>query len=318
MTTRLLPPSSIPTSLWTAARTLLRLPGALSATYVAEIHARGLLGKALAVEPDTGPVGGLSVEETELHFATRFSGSSGRAMLALLDPMSELGSASDRITGALAGGKVALLDVPCGTGAGAASLLTTIAALREQDVLPPHPLEICVVGGDKSEHARRIASSVWSRLSPVLATQGITLSHEVVDWDVKDAESTTNLISRWVAVGHDARLHFVLASNFSGFLGHGKNLKEAQGQLDQIFQWAGVKAAQIVWIEPQTNSAESLLGRLIEGVKARVKRLLPVLGDDQLKRYAATQCTLQNPLNGSKTFAVRLSLMMLADRGRAS
>jgi hypothetical protein len=314
MADRLLPPSTIPTSLWNAARALLRLPGALSATYVAEIEARRLREKALEFEPDSGPVGGISLADTELHFATRFSGSSGRAMLALLDPKSELGSASDRIIGALAGGKVALLDVPCGTGAGSAALLATIAALREQDAIPAHPLEISVLGGDKSEHARKIASSVWTRLSPVLTTQGITFSHEVVDWDVKDAESTTSLLSKWVSLGHDARLHFVLASNFSGFLGHGGNLKQAQAQLDQIFQWAGVKAAQIVWIEPQTNAAESLLGRLFDGIKARVKRLLPVL--DALKPHATTQCSQQNPLDGSRTFAVRLSLMMLADKGR--
>jgi len=314
MSDRLLPASQIPTSLWNPAQGLLRLPESLSTIYATEIEARNLIELALKFEPEQSPIGGISLADTELHFATRFSGSSGRAALPILDPKDELGPASDRIIGALAGGKVAILDIPCGTGAGSAALLTTLASLREQDCIPCHPLQIRLLGGDKSEHALKVASSVWSRLVPVLMAQGIELSHETLEWDVKDAESTTTLISAWVNAGRDARIHFILASNFSGFLGNKGNLKDSEAQLGEIFRWAGTKAAQIVWIEPQTTIAESFLVRLLEKAKAKLTRLFSILSSNPAKPHAKTECRQQNPLAGHKTFVVRLSLMMLDHR----
>ena len=316
MPDRFLPLTSIPTSLWSPSRTLLRLPTQLTTVYAAEIEARNLLDVSLNTEPDTGPTGGLSLQDTELHFATRFSGSCGRTALAVLDPKSELRDASDRIIRAVAGGKVAMLDIPCGTGAGAAALLTTIATLREQDCIPCHPLEVRLLGGDKSPHARQIASALWTQLAPVLRTQGINLHHEVTEWDVKDEESTVELLSKWIEGGRDSRLYFILAANFSGFLGTGNNLKHAQAQLSQIFHWAGTRAAQIIWIEPQTNTADSFLQQLYKGAVSRVRRLFSTLSEDPLKPHATSECTQQHPLSKPKAFRVRLSLMMLDHKER--
>ncbi|WIG98558.1 hypothetical protein [Myxococcus sp. SDU36] len=316
MTDRYLPPKKIPTSLWDSPQTLLRLPTQLTTAYATEIEARNLLDAAINNEPDTGPTGGISPQETELHFATRFSGSCGRTALAALDPKSELRDASDRIIGALSGGKVSMLDIPCGTGAGAAALLTTIATLREQDCIPCHPLEVRLLGGDNSPHALQIANSLWTRITPALRTQAITLHHELMKWDVKDEASTVDLLSKWLNKGHDSRLHFILAANFSGFLGTSSNLKNAQSQLNHIFQWAGTRAAQTIWIEPQTNIADSFLSELYANAIKRVRRLFTTSSENPLKPHAKSECTQQHPLTKPKRFNVRLSLMMLDHKER--
>ena len=139
-----------------------------------------------------------------------------------------------------------------------------------------------------------------------------------MEWDVKDDESTVNLLSKWMDNGTGAHTQFILAANFSGYLGVKDNLKKAQQQLNHIFMWAGTRAAQIIWLEPQTKIADTFLQRLYEKAKSSVQRLFSVLSEDPLKPHATTECIQQHPLAGQKTFSVRLSLMMLIHKDRTS
>ena len=118
----------------------LRIPPILSTAYLTSLKKNGLMALASGPRPDPAPVGGLSKEVTDLHYAHAFDGSVARAQLALLDPRGEVPTASATLLQFLSGGSLCLTDVPCGAGAATLSLLCAIAELRKEGVLPRVPL----------------------------------------------------------------------------------------------------------------------------------------------------------------------------------
>lgn len=259
---RLLAPTSIPAVLWDGATSILSAPPALSSAYLKVIGQLGLHALAVAADPDSHPAGGPTPEATHLHFAQRFEASCGRTALVALDPMGMFADASDRLIAALAGGRVAILDIPCGAGAAILSLLTTIAALRRHGALPRLPLTLDVLGGDVSATAFDIAGQQLELVRLELEEQGIVVNAVWQRWDVRDAESTHSLMARWADVSRDARSCIVLATNFSAFLGRPENFKKAQAQLEQVLFWVKTRRATVVWIEPQTKPATTFFGSI--------------------------------------------------------
>lgn len=253
MPDRLLPPSSIPVDLWKDAANL-RLSPFLADSYRVVLEANGLYEDALTASAQ-GDVGGETAEETAQHFARNFSGSCGRVQLALLDPHGHLEEASNLFIHAFAGGKVGLLDIPCGAGAATAATLSAIATLRERGVIPRSPLDVYLVAGDFSAPARDTARQLLESLSPALERQAIFIHVRFVDWNVLDSQSTITLLHTWMEHARDCREYFVLTANFSGFLKHGGKFKDAIPQLEQVFGWAGLRKSSVVWLEPKTGGA---------------------------------------------------------------
>ena len=174
MTGRFLKPKDVPKSLWDGDN-LLSLPQPLRDAYHKTLKTKGLLEEALKASPQ-GSIGGESAEETDQHIAHRFDGSCARVELAVLDPKDELSDASDHFVRAFSGGCVRLLDIPCGSGAASAALLTTVAELRRKKIIPREPLEVFLTGGDISDTARCNADLVFSELQQALRNQGIFLN----------------------------------------------------------------------------------------------------------------------------------------------
>lgn len=95
--TRLLKPSDIPASLWDAQKEVLSLPQCLVDAYLLTVENRELRELARSRNRDDPPVGGLTREQADQHFAQAFDGSAARALLALLDPYNHLAKVSDTI-----------------------------------------------------------------------------------------------------------------------------------------------------------------------------------------------------------------------------
>ena len=171
MTERLLDPKDIPQSLWDGDKLLL-LPQPLKDAYHKTLKTRGLLEDALEAPSSEGDIGGKSKDKTAWHFARRFSGSCARVELAILDPKDELGDASDYFLRVFSGGRVSLLDIPCGSGAASATLLMVVAELRRLNIIPREPLEVFLTGGDKSDTARENACLIFNELRQSLTTKG--------------------------------------------------------------------------------------------------------------------------------------------------
>ena len=246
MSERYLRPSDIPQSLWDG-NNLLFLSQSIRKVYLEALESKGLLEEARKVSTYVA-TGGESQEETDLHFAHRFDGSCARVELAVLDPKSELKDLSDHFIRAFSGGRIRLLDIPCGCGAASAALLSTIAELRHRNAIPREPLEVFLTGGDISDPARCYAELIFGELEQTLRNQGIFVKVSLPQWDIRDAASTTVLLDKWLTDAPDCNRSFLLIANFSGFLGTEKHLEEVEERMGEVFRWARARDSTTVWL----------------------------------------------------------------------
>lgn len=249
---RLINPTDIPETLWHAKKKCLYLAPALRKAWEHLLLHTGLKEKALLPVPE-GKIGGLSKEETDDHLAWRFSGSSARVQLSLLDPEEKLTEVADTFAKVFSGGTVLLADLPCGSGAAALALLANIAELRRQGRIPRSPLNVKVVGGELSEFARGYASLATEHIKDALAEQAIWVSAEFLSWNALDKFSTAELTNRLTVLGQDCSARLIVLANFSGFLQRDGKWKEALPQFESLFLHGRAHNSFVLWIEPQTN-----------------------------------------------------------------
>jgi len=259
---RLLDPSMIPSELWEQSSGVLVLPSDLSQAYVEIVETRGLRELGTTRDPDKGPVGGLTKEIAEQHFAQAFDGSAARALLAVLDPKQEAGATSNTFIRCTAGNTISLTDAPCGAGAAAFSFLCALAELRKRNILPRSPLDVRLIGAELSEHARCLAEEMLERVTPALNAQAIFVTSEFISWDVTDRMSTTDLVAKCVRTSSDSSSKLLVVANFNGFLEKGGKRKLAAKQLDELFRYASGEESFAVWIEPAMNEATAAGGLL--------------------------------------------------------
>ena len=320
---RLLNPQDLPLELWNpehrepgkAETGLIGLPISLSNAYARLVQKFGLQTLAESRDPENPPLGGLSQEQTDKHFAQAFDGSSARVQLALLDPFNKATKASNSLVRTFSGNRVVLADAPCGAGAAAFSLLTTIAQLRSQSALPRVPLDVHLVAGELSGPARQYAESFVEELRSELEKQAITLSVEFHSWDVTDSLSNTDFVAKIniASQGHDKRL--LVIANFNGFLIKDRKQKEALPQLSELIRHCSGKNSYAVWIEPDMNRATNSGGLfvwirgLLSSAWAKFAREEIQDGAAQITPICSSRFTL--PLSANKTARVGLSLMPL-------
>lgn len=309
---RVVAPSEIPTTMFNVAESTLFFPSLLGTAYRAVSEVTGNLPLAMTPSHD-GETGGASAAEASRHFATAFSGSCARLKLAVLDPYEQLAEASNLFFRSFAGGRVGLLDAPCGAGAATAALLATLAELRRLEVIPAQPLDVFLVGGDISPDALNYAERMLESMRDDLRAQAIFVHPTFRRWDLMDEISTTKLLHTWMVAAPDCRDHFMLTANFSGFLHEGSRLHAARERLGEMFRWAAVRRSTVAWIEPQTNAAmKSMWPRLFKGLLAKVAGFFfPTSGEPSMQPLC-TEARFEHPLRIGSRHNVRLSLMRMA------
>lgn len=315
MPTPFISAEDIPVSLWDAAPSnagsthpkALRLPRMLIEAYGELLEELNLQAAAKDQSPnDVGPQGGITEEETRTHFSRNFSGSCARMQFVALDPTSVFKSTRDLFTRMFSGGRLHILDIPCGAGAAGATLLCLAAELRAHGVLPRHPLLVTLVGGDISIPAQKLNRRLYRKLSPRLNEYGIRVASAVLDWDVESAEQTSDLICRWTKSTHLRAATLVLALNFSGFL-HNK-VEPCKSQLREILRHSKAQQATVLWIEPSTRAAlDRLFLDLQKHVLAKVPSVKSVWADNPRKGEAL----VFHPVQPGGSFMVRSSALHL-------
>lgn len=256
---RLIQPVDIPKTLWDTNTECLHLAPDLLTAWKHLLQHAGLEEKALQPVPE-GKIGGLSKEETDDHLTWRFSGSSARVQLGLLDPRGELSGVTDAFAKVFSGGTVLVADLPCGSGAAVLTLLASVAELRRQGRIPRFPLHVNVVGGELSEFARDYASRAMNHIKDTLAEQAIWVSAEFLPWNALDKFSTADLTNRLTVLGHECSARLIVLANFSGFLQGDGKWKEALPQFESLFVHGRAHNSFVLWIEPQTNKVLGLGG----------------------------------------------------------
>lgn len=267
--TRVLPVSAIPRSLWRDST--LFLPAQLASAYLSELEDRDLLESAKKGTSEKEIHGGIDDAATLKHFSFRFAVSVGRVEFVAIAPDEKVSEVSDALMSTFSEGHVALLDIPCGTGASLGAILSTVLALRKAKVTPTLPLSISVVAGDASPKALEIYDSMISRLQPELQLQAITVSVVLELWDATRSDHTARLVDQWFALSTDAEEYVVCISNFNGALIGAGILDSFTPCFEQILGRLYDKKNTVLWVEPETASArEKLFPRIAKFLKARI------------------------------------------------
>lgn len=291
--TRVLPISAIPQSLWHDST--LFLPAPLASAYVSELDDRGLLASAKRGTSDKEIHGGFDDAATLKHFSFRFGVSVGRVEFVAIAPDEKFSEVSDAMMSTFSEGHVALLDIPCGTGASLGAILSTLLALRTAKVVPTLPLTISVVAGDSSPKALEIYESMISRLQPELQLQAINVSLILELWDATRSDHTARLVDRWFALSEGAEEYAVCISNFNGALIGGGILDAFTPCFEHILGRLYNKKSTVLWVEPATASAKAkLFPKIAELLKKRIPWFTST--SKAVGPIAATYQT-QNPLN---------------------
>lgn len=315
VTQRLLDPVMLPSCLWEGASETLVFPKALSAAYQTVIDRWGLWELAASRDSDDPPVGGISREETNRHFAQAFAGSVARTQLALLDPGNKATRTSNSFIRSLAGNRVLLVDAPCGAGAAALAFLANIAALREHDVLPREPLDIHLIGAEISEPARNYANELFIELRAFLEGQAVFVESEFITWDVTDTLNNTDLIRRLTIAAANCDKTFLVIANFNAFLIRGGKFKNALPQIAELLRYCSGNSSAAIWIEPDMNRATKE-GGLFHKLRAMLVEAWRLFAredvEDGLPAPVPTAAArFRLPLNPNQTARVGLAVMPL-------
>lgn len=294
---RLISKDMIPDSLWNSKDSVLHLPPQLISSWTSILERLGLLEKAKEHAPE-GFEGGMGKEDTDNHLAWRFTGSSARVMLPILDPHEDLDEISNVFARVFSGNKVFLADLPCGSGAASMSILSVLCELRKQSKLPRMPLEVVIVGGEISEYARNYAEEALESLTTALEQQAITIEFEIVDWDVCDPFSNTDLTRHLTLKSQDCATKLLVLANFSGFLQRSGKWNQASRQFEELFRHSREENSIALWIEPNMNTVTNAQGgfmpRLIKWFRRQFSRLMTA--EDENRSYATSSVIVKHPL----------------------
>ncbi len=303
--TRLIPKDLIPNTLLNIEKSIMYLPPQLVIAWKNLLEKNGLLEKALEIA-DEGFEGGMSKEDTDKHFAWRYTGSSARIMLSMLDPNQDIPNISDVFTQFFSGNKVLLADLPCGSGAAAISILSVYCELRKHGLIPREPLEVTVVGGEISKYAQVYAREGLSQLLEEFRRQAIFVEFEIMDWDVCDSFSNVELIKTLTLKSQNCSAKVLMLANFSGFLQGAKKWDTAKKQIDELFRFNLGENSVALWIEPNKNNVTDLGGfiyRLISWFKEKFSFILSFSATHQ-----TSSIMVKHPLKDEE-FRVKLAVV---------
>lgn len=258
MTRRVL--SDRPASLW--YRHVCYLPTPLIEAYRKTLEDFGELDEAkFGKHEPSRLIGGVDEKSTRLHFAHRFEASSVRLQYLSIDPRGQLTPVSNDLLISLSEGRIAVLDVPCGTGASLLGLLSTLAALREATSLPTWPLTVYVCSGDVSPFALQLYEHVKSYAADWLERQAIRLEHVTMVWDASRGDSTTELIDAWLYnAPNDVQEYLVIFAAFSGEAGN--HFSRYQRSFEQVAERLHNKPATLLHVEPRMTGSKQFFKQL--------------------------------------------------------
>jgi len=259
---RCLPSNKIPKCLW--SENVVKLPYKIVQLFENYLIKLGKYDEALNMHPND-VIGGESEDETIDHFTHRFATSAVRVEYLLLDPKQKFGHISNNLLTVLSTGRIAILDIPCGTGAGIISLLVTIAELRANRTIIQLPLYIHITGGDFSKKALMIYDELLKQIEPYLNLQNIHLEWNTYQWDAMHPGKTSEIMTEWFESITEVEEYVVLIAAFSGVAA--KNFDQYNRSFQHITERLYNKPSIILWIEPKWNKSTKLFEKIKEMFK---------------------------------------------------
>ncbi|QDU09645.1 hypothetical protein V202x_30210 [Gimesia aquarii] len=253
----------IPPSIWSEG--ILQIPPRVVCDYRCELDALGRYENASGQSPKN-LIGGIDEQATHDHFTWRFGASCVRTEYLMLDPRGLLAPVSTDILKCFSEGRIAVLDIPCGTGPGILGFLGLVAELRVRGCLPKQPLEVVITAGDISESARQLYDSMLNKAKPWLKHEGVRVKWKTYSWDAGDEPSTAELVDNWFSESPNFEEHVVLTAAFSGEAAN--NFETFERSFNHVASRLYNKCGTIIWVEPKMNDANKLLSKLTNMFKS--------------------------------------------------
>jgi hypothetical protein len=280
-------------SVWKDAA--IHLGDSLRTCYLNRIADEGLTGLAAEASTAKGEPGGATKEDADKHFAWRFANSAGRTIYTSVDPERKLRVAYATIAESFVDGDVVLADVPSGAGAGALGLLATIYEHRKSGLAPTLPLRVRVVAGDFSERAGEHLDALFDALKEIFATQALFVSLTRMHWDANKIETSAIFIDAVVEHAKDADRVFFLVSNFSGALKDADLEEKFRHFLSQFSSRVKKVPNSMIWVEPNTSGAKSLLPK----IRGWLAKFLSWLKSEDGGGVQSAQYSMCDPFTGN-------------------
>ena len=256
--------NDIPNELW--QDDALRMPGSLEQTYETLLVQHGVMDAARDLTNPDNVIGGLTIEETLQHFARKLGVNFCRIESLILDPEKAFSTISDDLITIFSEGKIAMLDLACGTGSVGASVLSTLCALRKENVLPKTPTSVRIVGGDCSTHALGIYTEMMTGITQEMESNGIRCQLETVNWAAESSQTTSALFDQLFDRYPDADEYLVFVANFSGALD--PHFMEYEDSVKHMFDRTYGKCT-IIWVEPADYNRAKRLFKKLQKLVAR-------------------------------------------------
>jgi hypothetical protein len=227
------------------------MPPNLAAELRGELEKRVLF--AAACDPNRAEqsiVGGEEAETALQHFARKFVLSSARVQFVTLGHGKYFEPTSTDIRSFFQDGRVAVLDVACGSGGGLLGMLCTMAELRRLNINARLPVYLHVLAADISRTGREIHECMLRRIQADLAGAGIILTYEHMHWDANDGFSTARLMDKWLQQPNNPETYLVFVSAFGAYTE--RNLPLVQDAMKAIlYRFHDDKQLYVAWIEPE-------------------------------------------------------------------
>ena len=284
---------------------MLSLPRTLADAYTNRVTDLGLSATADDCRAlGSGEIGGISEEESDRHFCGRFPNSAARTQFALLDPASALGDLPDKLLQAFLMGKIAVIDLPSGSGAGVWGVLSAIATLRRERVIPRPPIQIQIFGGDISTYANTHNIGLSDAVRQSFAELDMHIELRCSLWDATDSRSTAMLMDLVAPFLQDVDITLVCISNFSGEMQNDEFRQKVETNLTQVVSRVAGQPHAVIWVESASKTAKKFLPKVI----LFFQRHLPWLSLGDSADVSQAFYSVCDPWNGA-TFQTGLSVV---------
>lgn len=220
-----------------------------------EAHRSFLTEKDLLSQYDPknqGGKGGATVEEATTHVINRFLNSAARVQYVCTDPKNEDPTVRRLVLDQLAEGRVYILDIAAGNGAGTLSILALLCELRSNLLVPKLPVNVTILAIDCSPTSLNYYAELLHEITPWLQRHGIEVSLELHTCDIQVAAEYLEIIDDIFdkASANKVNRFFCVLSAISGAG------KEELEKMHASFQTTAAKLANKningawLWVEP--------------------------------------------------------------------
>lgn len=272
----------------------------------------------------TGTIGGSTDEDACDHVVNRFLNSAARMQYVCSDPKDEQADVRDAVLDQLAQGRIHIIDLAAGNGAGTISMLSLICELRRTGLIPLLPLNVSVSAVDFSPAALNHFAAILDKVLPWLASAGIHVELTLCSCDLTVLGDFSEVLDGFFA---DARARGVrrflcVISAISGAR------KEGVEPMIDSFKHAAAglshskRSSSWLWVEPIVG--KSWFTKLADAVRLTLMRIQHKFGSKgdsftlttdapMLKDPVPRSFNWQDPHNGKATLS---RVIVLAFRNR--